>query len=106
MFSIVNSMIARVKALFVTHAALELEAELTASCAERRAELLRQATRYEDEGLSGIAQHLRKQADELSAQRPGASVLAALAHVRLDQAQSIQQTPALPAPKKKKGAKS
>jgi hypothetical protein len=56
MFSIVNSLIARLKALFVMHAALEIEAELIASCAERRAELLRQAKRYEEEGLQGIVQ--------------------------------------------------
>jgi hypothetical protein len=103
MVSIVKAIIARVKALFVTHAVLELEAELIASCAERKAELLRQANRYEEEGLQGIAQHLRQQADQLSAQKPLGSVLAAIAHVQADQSESKPNREALPALGKKGG---
>jgi hypothetical protein len=71
----------RFKALFATSAALELESEFLARDAERRAELLRQADRYDAEGLGGIAQHLRRQAETLSLQRPTASVLPAIDHI-------------------------
>jgi hypothetical protein len=103
MFSIVTALIARLKALFVTHAALEIEAELIASCAERRAELLRQAKRYEEEGLQGIAQNLRRQAEDLSVQKPLSSVLPAIAHVQADQPEAKPEHQALPAPNKKGG---
>lgn len=81
MFTIVRAILDRVKVLFISSAALELEAELAAQVAERRAELLRQAMRYEAEGLHGVAQYLRRQADELSVQRPLAGVLPTIAHL-------------------------
>jgi hypothetical protein len=105
MFSIVTALIARLKALFVTHAVLEIEAELIASCAERKAELLRQAKRYEQEGLQGIAQNLRRQADELSAQKPLGSVLPAIAHVQADHPETKPDHQALPTPSKNGGSR-
>jgi hypothetical protein len=74
----------RLKALFATGAALELEAESLARDAERQAELLRQAQRYDTEGLHGIADHLRRQAQALSAQRSLAGVLPAVALVQAE----------------------
>ena len=56
MFSLFKALFARLKALFVTDAALDVEAEFLARDAERKANLLRQADRYEQEGLHGIAQ--------------------------------------------------
>ena len=82
MFSLFRAILDRVKALFTLGAAQELEAELQLRDAGRKAELLRQAVKYEKEGLHGIAQHLRQQADSLSFQKPLVSVLSALEHLR------------------------
>lgn len=70
----------RLKALFITHTALEFEAELVSRDAERRAELIRQASQYDREGLHDLAEQLRQQAEALSLERPLASVLPALDH--------------------------
>ena len=87
MFSIVYSLIARFKALFVTYAVLNLEADLIAACAERKAELLRRATQYEQEGLPTVAGQLRQQAEALSVDKPLGSVLTTVAHLKADQAE-------------------
>src|SRR5262249_28064519 len=81
MIALFRALAARVKALFAADAALEFEAEFLARAAARKAELLRQAGRYEEEGLGGIALHLRQLAEELSEQRPLAGVLPALGHL-------------------------
>jgi hypothetical protein len=96
MFSVIRALIARFKAMFVIQAVLELEAELAASCAERRAELFRLADDYDQQGLRITAQDLRQQAESLSAQQPLASVLAAVAHLDADKAQSHANTRVLP----------
>ena len=70
-----------VQALFVTTVALDFEADLLAHDAARKADLLRQADRYQAEGLHGIAEHLRHQAEALSLQRPLAGVLPAVDHL-------------------------
>ncbi|MFO0881292.1 MAG: hypothetical protein U0840_28635 [Gemmataceae bacterium] len=72
----------RVKALFATAAALELEGEFLARDAERRAELLRLAARFEAEGLRTVAERLRRQAEAASIESPAASELPTLAHLR------------------------
>jgi hypothetical protein len=82
MFNLFRAFIDRVKALFAISAAQELESEFLARDAERRAELLRQAERYDAEGLHGIAQHLRQQAETHTVQQPLASVLPAIAHLQ------------------------
>lgn len=46
MIALFRAVIERVKALFITAAALDLEADFVARHAERQAELLRQADRY------------------------------------------------------------
>jgi hypothetical protein len=81
MFALFRALSDRVKAMFAADAALEFEAEFLARAAERKAELLRRAERYEQEGLRGIALHLRRHAEELSEQRPLASVLPAIGHL-------------------------
>ena len=82
MIALFRAVIERVKALFITTAALDLEADFVAHHAERRAELLRQADHYEEEGLLGIANHLRRQVAELDLQRPLAGVLPSIAHLQ------------------------
>jgi hypothetical protein len=96
MLSIFRPLIERVKALFAVSAAQELEADLLLRDAERRAELLRQADRYDAEGLHGIAQHIRQQAEALSLQQPVASVLPAVEHLTGNP--DDHATPALTAP--------
>jgi hypothetical protein len=68
----------RLKALFIADTACEFEAQFVVRDAERRAALLRQAQRYEDEGLKGVGQEMRLQAESLGTQRPMASVLPAI----------------------------
>jgi len=68
----------RLKAMFVTDVAADLEAQFLARDAERKAALLRQAQLYEDEGLKGVAQEMRQQTETLGTQRPMASVLPAI----------------------------
>jgi len=118
MFSIFRAIIDRVKALFAVSAAQELESEILLRDVERKAELLRQADRYAAEGLHGIANHLRQQAEAVTVQRPLASVLPGLENLAGDHHDN-QSTPlltslssnsssdttqkSLPAPKKKGG---
>ena len=61
MCSLFRALTDRVKAVFVTHAALEFEAEFLARDAERKAELLRLADTYEKEGLHAVAESLQDQ---------------------------------------------
>jgi hypothetical protein len=77
-----RALIERVRALFMTDAALDLEAQLASRQAERQAELLRQADRYEEEGLHGIARQVRRQAEALSLERPLQGVLPAVEHLQ------------------------
>jgi hypothetical protein len=117
MLSVFRPLIERVQALFAVSAAQELEADLLLRDAERRAELLRQADRYDAEGLHGIAGHLRQQAEALSLQQPIASVLPAVEHLAgspdnratpaltalPEDHQSDSSAKALPSPKKRGG---
>ena len=82
MMALFRAVIERVKALFLATAALDLEADFVARHAERQAELLRQADRYAAEGLHGIAEHLRRQAEALDLQQPLAGVLPVIEHLR------------------------
>jgi hypothetical protein len=95
MFNLFRVIVDRIKAVFATAAALELEGEFLARDAERRAELLRQADRYDAEGLTTVAARLRQMAEATSAETPTASVLPALAHLR-GEAKPLTTTPALP----------
>jgi len=71
----------RVKAMFVTNAAMEFEAEFVARDAERRAELLRQADRYDAEGLTSVASRLRQQSESLNTNQPLANILPSAMHL-------------------------
>jgi hypothetical protein len=82
--SLFRALTDRFKAMFATNAALDLEAEFFARDAQRRAELLRQADGYEREGLTGVAEGLRRQVHSLGVQQPLASVLPALGHLKSD----------------------
>jgi hypothetical protein len=84
MFALFRPIIDRLKALFATSAALEIEAQFLARDAERKAELLRLAAHYENQGLHSIAEQLRHQADTLSFHQPLASVLPAVEHLHAD----------------------
>ncbi len=97
MFSIIRALIDRFKILFVTHAVLELEAELIAIHGERKAELLRHADSYEAEGLQSLAQEMRKQAESLAPAQPLGSVLATVANLQADTAEPAKLTAAAPA---------
>lgn len=96
MFALFRALTHRLKALFLTAVGLDFEAQLLTHDAERRAELLRQAQRYEDEGLRGLAEHLRQRAESISLERPLASVLPAVAHLQTAPPDTAD-TPLLPA---------
>lgn len=96
MFALFRALTDRVKALFITTAALDFEADFLTRQAERKANLLRQAAQYEDEGLPLIARDLRQQAETLSGQRPLASVLPSIEHLEADRPNDLLQLPNLP----------
>jgi hypothetical protein len=60
----------RLKAIFTTHAALELEAELILCHARRKAALVQEAARLEQEGLADLAADLRRHAGGMDLARP------------------------------------
>jgi hypothetical protein len=70
MIRLFQSVINRVKAMFTLDAMLDLEQHFLARHAERRADLIRTADRYQREGMTGIAADLRRRAETLSEQRP------------------------------------
>ena len=84
MFALFRSLTERVKALFISTAALDFEADFIARQAERKADLLRRAAEYEREGLHPVAKELRQQAEALSIQRPLASILPSVEHLQAD----------------------
>ena len=75
MIRLFQSVINRVKAMFTLDAMLDLEQHFLTRHAERKAELIRAARRYQRQGMTGIAADLRRQADTLSEQRPLQTVL-------------------------------
>ncbi len=82
MLGIFQAVADRLKAMFITHVALDLEAELLSQDAIRKAGLLRQADQLAAEGLDDVATELRERAGRLSLDRPLASVLPAVAELR------------------------
>jgi hypothetical protein len=70
MLKLLQAIIARIKALLAMAASWALEADVLLCHAEIKAELLRQAQRYEDEGLTSLANELRQRAEEIDLQRP------------------------------------
>lgn len=82
MFSLFRALTDRLKALFAVSVAQDFEADLLSRDAERRAELLRQADQYDQEGLHSVASTLRQQAESLSLDRPLASIQPALGYWR------------------------
>lgn len=96
MLGIFQVVAGRLKALFVTHVALDLEAELLSQDAVRKAGLLRQADQLAAEGLTDVAEELRERAGRLSLERPLASVLPAVAELRLaDDGDPLAALPAI-----------
>src|SRR5688572_29194757 len=93
MFGLFRILSDRLKALFVADVASEFEAELVSREAERRAELLRQAQGYQQEGLDAVADRLRLQADALSFQAPLAGVLPALQHLQAPASENALAAP-------------
>jgi hypothetical protein len=81
MLQLFHALAQRVKALFITNAALDFEAQFVSRDAERKAELLRQAAQYEKEGLHIIAQELRERAEQISLEQPLATVLPSIEHL-------------------------
>jgi hypothetical protein len=77
MLWLLKKAVERLKTLLVTDAALDLEAAFFARQADRRADLLKEADEYETQSLHVLAEDLRRQAEELSIERPLASVLPA-----------------------------
>ena len=112
MLSIFRPLIERLKALFAATAAQELEAEMLGRDAERRAELLRQAQCYEQEGLHTVARKLRGQAEEMGVEKPLATALPVAKFLfEMDGSEKAEQpmlagnnpsVKALPGPKKRR----
>jgi hypothetical protein len=60
----------RIKALLLSEATLDLEAQALVRHAERKADLYRRAAALEAEGLPTVADELRRQAETLNPQEP------------------------------------
>lgn len=78
----------RVKALFITNLALDLEAEFLERSAERKAKLLQWAERHEAEGYHQIAHELRQQAHSMHHDEPLGAVLRAFRHLGVEPQES------------------
>jgi hypothetical protein len=65
-----RGVIDRLKLSLLTTAALEIEAETLTRNAERKAELLRLATKYEQEQQTVVALDLRRQAEAIDLRQP------------------------------------
>jgi hypothetical protein len=108
MLNLIRAVINRLKILLATVAAQELESDCLLQHAERKAELLRQADRYADEGLTSIADELRQQAEAIHLDRPLECVLPALSHLQNTPETNLQQANgeplALPVPTISNGA--
>jgi len=90
MFKLFRAIIERIKLMFATAAAQELEADFVAANAERKAALLREANRFESEGLPTVAAELRQRAEALDQSRPLASVLPLVEFLGQDRAAATQ----------------
>jgi hypothetical protein len=86
MFAFFRALMERLKALFVSDAAQELETEFAVRAAGRKAALLRLAAGYEAEGLETVAADLRRHAEGLDAARSLPAVLPAVAHLAAEEA--------------------
>jgi hypothetical protein len=73
MIALLRALLGRVQALLATRAAPKLKSEFQTRRAEHQAQLLRRAQWYEQEGLHGIAAHLRRRAEALDRQQPRVS---------------------------------
>jgi hypothetical protein len=98
MLTLFRALLDRLKALFALSAARALEAGSLALDAERRADLLRQADRYDAEGLPAVARYLRRQAEVVGGQPPLAGVVPAARHLLDTPPVADARPPALPAP--------
>ena len=74
----------KLKTLFMTDAALDLEVHVLTRAAERKADLLRQAAAFEAESLSLASAELRQKAGAIDLSHPLASVLPAVEHLTID----------------------
>ncbi len=83
----------RIKALFFTNAALDVEAEFLSRSAERKAQLLDEANHYEKEGKTELAKQLQERAGGIDFNRPLAVVLPSVEHLR---EQNDSERPSVP----------
>jgi hypothetical protein len=95
MLGLFRALVERVKAVLAVRAAQEIEADAIAHAAQRRAELLELAEKYEAEGQVEVAAELRAAVGRVDADRPLAGVLPAITH--LTGGEEVQPRPALPA---------
>src|SRR5262245_36984848 len=94
MLGLFRALVERVKAVLAVRAAQEIEADALAHAAQRKAELLELAAKYETEGQKEVAAELRSRVGRVDADRPVAGVLPAVAHLTGDDEKPL---PALPA---------
>jgi hypothetical protein len=95
MLGLFRALVERVKAVLAVRAAQEIEADALAHAAQRRAELLGLAARYEAEGQHEVAAEVRAAVGRVDADRPVAVVLPAVSHLAGEGEEKPR--PALPA---------
>ena len=86
-------LVQQLRALFLTEVGLGFEAQFLTREAERKADLLRKANQYDEEGFPEIAETLRERAGQISIERPLASVCPAAQHLELQPAASAMLEP-------------
>jgi hypothetical protein len=104
MLGLFRALVERVKAVLVVRAAQEIEADVIAHAAHRKAELLDLAARYEVEGQAEVAGELRAVVGRVDDDRPLAGVLPAVEHLTGEATDTAEEKspPALPARSAKK----
>jgi len=98
MLRLFRALAARIKALFIADAALEIQTEMAIRNAERKAAMLRLAARFEAEGLTSVASNLRKQAEALDLRQSPDGIMPGVEFV------AEENTPAPTAPALSNGA--
>src|SRR5262245_21963628 len=104
MLGVFRAVVERVKAVLAVRAAQEIEADVIAHAAHRRAELQDLADRFEAEGQAEVAGELRAVVGRADDDRPLAGVLPAVEHLTGGVTDTAEETPrpALPARSAKK----
>lgn len=84
MHTLYQLLVNRLKSVILADVGLDLEADFHIQSATRKVELLRQASRFEEEGFTEVAEELRASASTLRPDQPLAQSVPIAAHLKHD----------------------